>query len=35
VDDWRIDYNLNRPHSSLGYLAPATYATTCTKPKLS
>jgi putative transposase len=28
VEDWRIDYNLNRPHPSLGYLAPVTYAAT-------
>lgn len=34
VDDWRIDYNLNRPHSSLGYLTPA-YAATQTQPPLS
>ena len=35
VEDWRIDYNLNRSHSSLTYLAPATYAATCTNPQLS
>lgn len=35
VDDWRIDYNLNRPHSSLGYLTPAAYAATQTQPPLS
>lgn len=22
VEEWRVDYNLNRPHSSLGYLTP-------------
>ena len=22
IEDWRIDYNLARPHSSLGYLTP-------------
>ncbi len=26
IEDWRIEYNTNRPHSSLGWLAPATYA---------
>ena len=26
VEDWRIEYNPRRPHSSLGWLAPATYA---------
>ena len=26
VEDWRIEYNTRRPHSSLGWLAPATYA---------
>jgi len=26
VEDWRIEYNTKRPHSSLGWLAPATYA---------
>jgi putative transposase len=35
VEDWRIDYNVKRPHSSLGYLAPATYAATWTHPQLS
>jgi putative transposase len=35
VEDWRIDYNHNRPHSSLGYLTPAAYAATRTKPQLS
>ena len=35
AEDWRIDYNLNRPHSSLGYLAPVTYAATWPNPELS
>ena len=35
VEDWRIDHNHNPPHSSLGYLAPAIYAATCSEPKLS
>jgi putative transposase len=26
IEDWRIDYNMHRPHSSLGWLAPAIYA---------
>jgi len=26
IEDWRIEYNTKRPHSSLGWLAPATYA---------
>ena len=26
IEDWRIEYNTSRPHSSLGWLAPATYA---------
>ena len=26
IDDWRIEYNTKRPHSSLGWLAPAAYA---------
>ena len=23
IEDWRIEYNTKRPHSSLGWLAPA------------
>jgi putative transposase len=26
AEDWRIDYNTNRPHSSLGYGTPASFA---------
>ena len=26
IEDWREDYNLRRPHSSLGMLAPAVFA---------
>ena len=29
VDRWRLDYNHHRPHSSLGYQAPAAFATRC------
>lgn len=25
LEDWRIDYNTNRPHSALGWLSPAEY----------
>ena len=25
-EEWRIDYNTERPHKSLGYLSPNTYA---------
>jgi putative transposase len=25
IEEWRIDYNLARPHSSLNYLAPETF----------
>ncbi len=27
IEDWRIDYNENRPHSSLGNLTPREYLT--------
>lgn len=26
TEEWRMDYNLERPHKSLGYLSPALYA---------
>jgi len=26
IEDWRMEYNTRRPHSSLGWLAPAIYA---------
>lgn len=28
IEDWRLDYNRDRPHSSLGYLTPAEFAQT-------
>ncbi len=32
VEDWRLDYNNHRPHSSLDYMTPAAYATSCNPP---
>lgn len=29
VENWRMDYNHHRPHSSLGYMTPAAFAATC------
>ena len=29
IEDWRIEYNTVRPHSSLGWLSPGAYATSC------
>ncbi|GAB5101117.1 hypothetical protein YK56LOC_68340 [Caballeronia sp. HLA56] len=26
IEEWRIEYNTERPHSSLGYLAPMRFA---------
>ena len=31
VEDYRLEYNHRRPHSSLGYLTPAAFAARCTK----
>lgn len=31
IEDWRIDYNRNRPHSSLGNLTPQEFRTVYTK----
>jgi putative transposase len=25
IEDWRIEYNTERPHSSLGYLTPVEF----------
>lgn len=29
LDEWRLDYNHHRPHSALGYVAPAKFASDC------
>ena len=29
IDNWRHDYNHHRPHSTLGYVPPATFAARC------
>jgi transposase InsO family protein len=29
VEDWRLDYNNHRPHSGLGYMTPAEFASSC------
>jgi putative transposase len=29
VEDWRLEYNNHRPHSSLGYMTPAEFAASC------
>ncbi|MDP6940273.1 MAG: IS3 family transposase [Planctomycetota bacterium] len=29
IENWRVDYNTARPHSSLGYLTPAEFAAGC------
>jgi putative transposase len=29
VEDWRLEYNNHRPHSSLGYMTPAAFAASC------
>ena len=29
AEDWRLDYNNHRPHSSLGYRTPAEFAASC------
>ena len=29
IEAWRVDYNLNRPHSSIGNLTPTEFAQRC------
>jgi len=29
VENWRLEYNNHRPHSSLGYMTPAAFAASC------
>jgi len=29
VENWRLEYNNHRPHSGLGYMTPAEFATSC------
>ena len=31
-EDYRLDYNHHRPHSSLGYMTPAAFAASCASP---
>ena len=32
VENWRLEYNNHRPHSSLGYMTPAAFASSCNPP---
>ena len=32
IEAWRVDYNMVRPHRSLGQLTPAAYAAACAGP---
>jgi len=32
VEDWRLEYNNHRPHSSLGYIPPGAFAASCNPP---
>jgi len=32
IEQWRIEYNQQRPHSSLGYQTPAEFAAQCSQP---
>jgi len=32
AEDWRLEYNNHRPHSGLGYMAPAAFAASCNPP---
>jgi putative transposase len=29
AENWRLEYNQHRPHSSLNYMTPAAFAATC------
>jgi transposase InsO family protein len=29
AENWRLEYNHHRPHSSLNYMTPAAFAATC------
>lgn len=31
IENWREEYNAERPHSSLGYRTPAEFAKTCSE----
>jgi putative transposase len=35
LEAWRINYNANRPHSSLGHLTPIEYARKRQEPRTS
>jgi len=32
AEDWRLEYNNDRPHSGLGYMTPAVFAASCNPP---
>ncbi len=32
VENWRLEYNNHRPHSSLGYMTPAAFSASCNPP---
>ena len=32
VENWRLEYNNHRPHSGLGYMTPAVFASSCNPP---
>jgi hypothetical protein len=34
IEDWRVDYNHNRPHSSLGMMTPGAFAASVRQPLL-
>ncbi len=34
IEDWRVDYNQNRPHSSLGMMTPTAFARGCREVNL-